>query len=208
MSKPVKELIIADYRRRFDDVENALLIDIRGIDANENNVFRIDLARKDIRVTVIKNTLAKKAFAGTRLEVLGPVLVGPSAVAYGAESVVNVARELVEWARKIENLELKAAVLDGELFEGKAGVERLSRYPTRDEAQGQMVQLLLTPGGEIVSLVAAPGGEVLAIVEAMIEKLEKGEEIKALALMARHLWAHRSTIETTLTDWARRAGIK
>ena len=94
---------------------------------------------------------------------------------------MNVARELVEWARKIENLELKAAVLDGELFEGKAGVERLSRYPTREEAQGQMVQLLLTPGGEIVSLVAAPGGEVLAIVEAMIEKLEKGEEIKALA---------------------------
>ncbi len=180
MSKPVKELIIADYRRRFDDVENALLIDIRGIDANENNVFRIDLARKDIRVTVIKNTLAKKAFAGTRLEVLSHALVGPSAVAYGAESVVNVARELVEWARKIENLELKAAVLDGELFEGKAGVERLSRYPTRDEAQGQMVQLLLTPGGEIVSLVAAPGGEVLAIVEAMIEKLEHGEEIKAL----------------------------
>ncbi len=180
MSKPVKELMIADYRRRFDDVENALLIDLRGIDANENNVFRIDLARKDIRVTVIKNTLAKKAFAGTRLEALASALVGPSAVAYGAESVVNVARELVEWARKIETLELKAAVLDGELFEGKAGVERLSRYPTREEAQGQMVQLLLTPGGEIVSLVAAPGGEVLAIVEAMIEKLEQGEEIKAL----------------------------
>ncbi len=180
MSKPVKELMIADYRRRFDDVENALLIDIRGIDANQNNVFRIDLARKDIRVTVIKNTRAKKAFVGTRLEALASALVGPSAVAYGAESVVNVAREVVEWARKIENLQLKAAVLDGELFEGKAGVERLSRYPTREEAQGQMVQLLLTPGGEIVSLVAAPGGEVLSIVEAMIEKLEKGEEIKAL----------------------------
>ncbi len=59
MSKPVKELMIADYQRRFGDVEDALLIDIRGIDANENNVFRIDLARKDIRVTVLKNTLAK-----------------------------------------------------------------------------------------------------------------------------------------------------
>ncbi|MHC4446491.1 MAG: 50S ribosomal protein L10 [Planctomycetota bacterium] len=181
MSKPVKELMIADYRRRFDDVENALLIDIRGIDANENNAFRIDLAKKDIRVTVIKNTLAKKAFVGTRLEALGQAMVGPSALAYGAESVVNVARELTEWARKIEDLELKAAVLDGQLFEGRAGVERLSRYPTREEAQGQVVQLLLTPGGEIVSLVAAPGGEVLAIVEAMIDKLEKGEEIKALA---------------------------
>ncbi len=180
MSKPVKELMIADYRRRFDDVENALLIDIRGIDANENNVFRIDLAQKNIRVTVVKNTLAKRAFAGTHLEALGHALVGPSALAYGAESVVHVARELIEWARKIGDLQLKAAVLDGELFEGHAGVARLSRYPTREEAQGQMVQLLLTPGGEIVGLVAAPGGEVLAIVEAMIDKLEQGEEIKAL----------------------------
>ncbi|MHC4709646.1 MAG: 50S ribosomal protein L10, partial [Planctomycetota bacterium] len=102
MSKPVKELIMADYQRRFAGLDQALLIDIRGIGANESNALRLDLAQKTIRVTVVKNSLARKAFSGTGLEPLTPALEGPSALAYGAESVVDAARVLVEWARKVE----------------------------------------------------------------------------------------------------------
>ena len=134
MSKPVKEMIVDEYRRRFDGIEGGLVVDLRGIDANENNNLRVDLLKKDIRVTVVKNTLARKAFEGTSLEALGPALDGPCALAYGAESVVDVAREIVAWAKKIDLLELKAAVLDGEYFEGDAGVKRLSEFPTKEEA--------------------------------------------------------------------------
>ncbi|MHC5005121.1 MAG: 50S ribosomal protein L10, partial [Planctomycetota bacterium] len=108
MSKPIKEMIIDDYRSRFQDLEGALVVDIRGIPANDNNALRLALQEQSIRVTVIKNTLARKAFAGTSLEALGPCLEGPSALAFGAESVVDVARALVDWARKIDQLELKA----------------------------------------------------------------------------------------------------
>ncbi len=118
MSKPIKEMILAEYLQRFKGVENALLIDIRGIDANDNNTLRLDLGKKDIRITVVKNTLARKAFAGTSLELFCSVLDGPSALAWGAESVVDVARELTDWAKKIAELDLKAAILDGQLFEG------------------------------------------------------------------------------------------
>ncbi len=92
MSKPIKELILAAYREQFKDVDNALLIDIRGIAANQNNTLRLGLAKKDIRITVVKNSLARKAFVGTSLELLGESTVGPSAIAWGAESVVEVAR--------------------------------------------------------------------------------------------------------------------
>jgi large subunit ribosomal protein L10 len=177
MSKPVKELIMADYQRRFADLGEALLVDIRGIDANQNNALRLDLARKSIRVTVIKNSLARKAFAGTGLEALGPALEGPSALAYGAESVVDVARALVDWAKKVEQLQLKAAVLDGELFEGEAGVQRLSKYPTRPEAQARAVQLLLVPGGNLVRAVTSPGANVAGIIKELTERLEKGQTI-------------------------------
>ena len=44
MSKPVKEMILAEYQKRFVDLDGALVIDIRGIDANENNTLRLDLA--------------------------------------------------------------------------------------------------------------------------------------------------------------------
>ena len=177
MSKPVKEMITAEYQRRFADVTGALVIDIRGIAANENNALRLGLAEKAIKVTVVKNTLAAKAFAGTSLEALGPALTGPSAIAYGSDSVVEVARELVAWARKIDDLELKGAALDGDYFDGDDGVKQLSKYPTREEAQAKVVQLVLTPAGNLVSGATGPGSNLLGIVKEIEERLEKGETI-------------------------------
>lgn len=177
MSKPVKEMIMNEYKDRFGDITEAVVVDIRGIKANENNSLRMDLLSKDIRVTVIKNTLAKKALNGTALESLAQAFQGPSAIVYGAESVVNVAREIVTWAKKIKQLDLKGAILDGEYFDGASGVKRLSDFPTKDEAHARVVQLVLSPAGNLVSCATSPGANILGIVKEIQEKLEKGETI-------------------------------
>lgn len=177
MSKPVKDMIVAEYGRRFEGLDGALVVDIRGIDANANNEMRVDLHEKGIRVTVVKNALAKKALSDTALKELEPALAGPSAIAYGGESIIDVARALVDWAKKIDLLELKGAVLDGEYYDGDAGVRRLSDFPTRDEALAQVVQLVLSPGGNVVGAAQGAGGSVLGIVKQIQEKLEAGETI-------------------------------
>ena len=177
MSKPIKELILAAYTERFKDVDNALMIDVRGIAANDNNSLRLSLAKKDIRITVVKNTLARKAFAGTSLELLSESTIGPTAIAWGAGSVVEVARELTDWARKLDQLELKAAVLDGELFEGEAGVKRLSSFPTQAEAHATVVQLVLSPASNVVGAATAPGSNVLGIIKELQDRLEKGQPL-------------------------------
>jgi large subunit ribosomal protein L10 len=177
MSKPVKEMIMFDYKRRFQDLDGALVVDIRGIEANANNSLRLGLAEKSIRITVIKNTLAKRAFEDTPLQGLTPALQGPSALAYGAESVVDLARELVEWAKKIDDLELKGAVLDGEYYDGAEGVKRLSKFPTRDEAQAKIVQLILSPAGRAVGAATAPGAKILSIIKEIQKRLEEGQTI-------------------------------
>ena len=164
MSKPVKEMIVAQYKRRFDGITSGLLIDIRGIEANTNNELRVDLLKKGIHITVLKNSLAKTAFQDTDLEEFTELLEGPSALAFGGNSVVDVARNLVDWAKKIKKLELKAAVLDGQFFEGAEGVKRLSKFPTKEEAQGTDVQILLSPAGNVVKAATSPGGNVVGIV--------------------------------------------
>lgn len=180
MSKLVKELIIKDYEQRFDGLDGALVLDIRGINANDNNNLRMGLLEKDIRVTVVRNTLAKKAFSGTSLEAVAPALEGPAALAYGGESVVDVARAVVEWAKKVANLELKGAVLDGQYFEGDAGVKRLSEFPTKEEARARVVQILLSPAKNVVGCAVSPGSKLLGIVKQVEEKLEKGETISKI----------------------------
>lgn len=177
MSKPVKEMIVADYKKRFEGIEDALLIDIRGVNANDNNKIRHSLREKDIRITIVKNTLAKMAISGSSLEALSPAMTGPSALAFGGNSVVEVARELVDWAKKTAHLELKAAVLDGEFFEGKEGVKRLSEFPTKEEAHGIIVQIALSPGSNVVGAALAPGSNILGIIKEIQERLEDGKTI-------------------------------
>jgi large subunit ribosomal protein L10 len=181
MSKQIKNMIVSDYKRRFSDVKNALIIDIRGIEANENNDLRVDLLGKDIHITVLKNSLAKTAFEGTSLEVLSTTLTGPSALVFGGDSVVDVARNIVDWAKKVKKLDLKAAVLDGELFDGPDGVKRLSDFPTKEEAQGTVIQLVLSPAGNLVKAATSPGDNVMGIIKEIRTRLEEGNTVEKIA---------------------------
>jgi large subunit ribosomal protein L10 len=181
MSKPIKQFIVRQYQSRFDGVEGGVLVEIRGMDAVTNNNLRTEMVCKKIRVSVVKNTLARKAFTGTPLEGLSKYLKGPSALVYGGESVVALAREIVEWARAKESLQFKAAIMDGITFEGAAGVEALSKYPTREEAQAKVITLVLSPARNVVGAVKGPASRVLGIVKEIQRKLEAGETVAAQA---------------------------
>jgi large subunit ribosomal protein L10 len=180
MSKPVKRMMIDMYRQQFDGVDDAVLVDLRGVKANDNNELRSQLAQKQIQVTVIKNTLARQAFQETGLEPLNELLEGPVAVAYGGESAVDITRELLGWARKLKELEVKGAVMDGALF-GPDRIEELSNYPTTDEAQAQAAQLVLSPARRLAGQITGPGSKVAGLVKSVEEKLENGETIQKVA---------------------------
>jgi len=178
MSKPVKNLIVDAYKQRFEGVTGAVLIDIRGIKSNQNNELRNGLAKKQIKVTVVKNTLAKRAFDGTDLLPLGDLFDGATALAYPADeetSIVSIARELIEVARTI-NFEFRGALMEGIVF-GPDQIKELSKYPTREEAQAQALQIILSPGQNLVGAILGPGRKVASLVKAIEEKLEKGETI-------------------------------
>ena len=177
MSKAVKDIIMRDYKDRMGDHEDAVVITLRGVDANQNNKLRRDLQAKDVRLTMVRNNLFLKAVEGTSLTALEPVLTGSNVLAYGAESVVEVAREIVDLVKELPDVELKGAVLDGQLFEGEDGVKALSKFPTRDEAIAQDVTLILGPGRKLLGAVKGPGGRLMGVVKAIEEKLEKGEAI-------------------------------
>ena len=180
MSKPIKSMIAAEYKKRFGDLTEALLVYVRGIGANDNNELRQALHAEGVRITVIRNTLARTAFADTPLESFSPALDGPSALCYGGESVVDVARMLIDWAKKIDSLEVRAAVLDGEFFDGAAGVKHLSTFPTKEESKATVVQLALSPAGNLMGAAKGPGGAVMGIVKELQERLEKGESIEKI----------------------------
>ena len=88
-----------------------------------------------------------------------------------------MAREIVAMIEKNPLLELRAATLDGQIFKGKAGVTELSKFPTKDEAIGQVVTLVVSPGKKLLAQIAGPASTVAGLVKAIETKLEKGEAI-------------------------------
>ena len=179
MSKPVKNLVVESYKKRFEGVTGAVVIDIRGLASNDNNRFRTGLADKQIRVTVVKNSLAKKAFGEGDLVPLGTMLEGSSAMVYPVSdqtSVVGVARELLTWVKQIPTLTFKGALMDGISF-GADQIEALSKYPTKEEAQATVVQILLSPAKKLAGAIGSPAANLAGILKTIEEKLEKGETV-------------------------------
>jgi hypothetical protein len=93
------------------------------------------------------------------------------------QSVVEVAREIVALIEKNPEIELKGAVLDGTVFKGKAGVTELSKFPTKDEAIGQVVTLVVSPAKKLLGQIKGPASNVGGMIKAIETKLEKGEAI-------------------------------
>ena len=180
MSKTVKKMIANDYTARLAGTSDAMLISIRGLKGIATTKIRSGLRKKQIKVQVIRNSLAKTTLKGTGLEKLGELLAGSSALAYGP-SVVEVAREIVGMLKDFPGLELKGAVLDGNLFKGDAGCKELSKFPTKAESQAQVVTLVVTPGRKLLAAVKGPGSNIAGIIKAIEMKLEKGETIAKTA---------------------------
>jgi len=174
MSKPVKELIRKELVRRFDGLGSLAVVDFTGVDATTTNRLRARLREKDIRVTMVKNSLARQAFKQVGLDAAAGLLEGPSAIAYGSDSVVTVVRELLDLGTEAPSLTVKAALLEGEVF-GPERIEELSRFPTREGAVGRVIQSVLSAGGHLVGCLIGPGAKLASLVKAIEEKQEPGE---------------------------------
>jgi large subunit ribosomal protein L10 len=170
MSKPVKDMIASEYTRRFEGVTGAVVVEIRGLDAKATTSMRGSLLEKGIKVTIVKNALARRTFKGGPLASLEKALKGPSAMLTGAENAIIVARAIVKAAEAEKKIVLKGAIFDGEYYDGDAGVKKLGSFPTREEAQAKVVTLVLSPARNI-----------MGCVKTIQEKLEKGETISKVA---------------------------
>jgi large subunit ribosomal protein L10 len=177
MSKQVKEMIIREYKARIGGFNDATLISIRGVKATDTTKLRGVLRKRKVKMSVVRNALAKKALAGSGLEPLFPLMDGNNALIYGEASVVEVARELTKILADMPAVELKGAVLDGQLFTGAKGIKELSKYPTKIEAQGQLITLILGPARTLAAQIKGPGATIAGLVKAIETKLEKGETI-------------------------------
>ncbi len=170
MSKKVKNLIQREIAGRFEGVESIAVINPRGINANKNNAIRRKLREQGVRMTVVRNTLAKRAVGGEMLKGFEALLDGPSAVIYGDAGISAIARILMEEKKTNEAMEMRGIFFDGEVYLGEEGVKQVSKLPTREEAIANLMAVILGPGRKLAGALKGPGGKIAGVLKTIEEK--------------------------------------
>jgi large subunit ribosomal protein L10 len=168
MSQRVKRMLMDALRDEFSGVRDVLVIDLTGVDAVADGQMRSKLREKDMRLKVVKNSLARRALSDLGLEPVVSHLEGPTALVWGGESIVELAKEITAWTKEIEALKIKGGATEGQPL-NRSDVEALSKLPNRQELLGMVVGRLLGPGARVAGMLIGPGGRLAGQIKTKAE---------------------------------------
>ena len=140
----LKQPVVAEISEVIKDAQSVVLVDYRGLTVEEDTALRKSLREAGVTYKVYKNTMMNFAFKGTDFEGLAPYLNGPSAMACSTTDATAPARVLAEFAKKAKNLEIKAGVVEGNVYDAK-GMEAVASIPSREVLIGRLLGSMQSP---------------------------------------------------------------
>jgi large subunit ribosomal protein L10 len=180
MSKFIKQMEMEDMRRTFGSVRDMVLLSVEKLDAQGEYTFRANMRKKNIRLKVVKNTLARKVFKELNFQVPddSPYWLRPTMLAWGGGGTVKeLSKELDTELRRSKNalmyrekVKVKGAIADGEAITFEEGLTR----PTRLEVIGEIIGMILGPASSIAGCLVGPASQVASQIEKVSEKKEEG----------------------------------
>jgi large subunit ribosomal protein L10 len=157
-----KEQELQDLTAAFHHADSAIVVDYRGLNVPQVTELRRQLRAARAQYKVVKNTLAKKASAGTPFASLETYFEGTTAIAYTGEDVVALAKALTTFMKGAPTLAVKAAVVQGKAIK-PAEVNDLATMPGRPELYAKLLFLLQAPMQQFVSVLAAAPRDLLSV---------------------------------------------
>jgi large subunit ribosomal protein L10 len=166
MPTPQKEQILRDTNERIRDVGGLFLADFSGMTVEKLSLLRKRCRDEQVQFRVIKNTLLKRAFNERGITALDEYLNGPTGLVFHPTDAVVPARILVDFAKENERPKVKAAVVDGRLFDDKA-IAELATLPSREVLLGLVLATLIAPMTQFLAAVEAAVRLPVTMVDAL-----------------------------------------
>ena len=126
-----KQAVIDEIKDKFERAESAVVIDYMGITVEQADAMRKKLREANVDYTVYKNTLVKRAIAGTDYEKMAEVLEGPSAFAFSFDDATAPARVLNDSIKEFKKMAFKGGFVEGEYYD-KEAIEQIASIPSRE----------------------------------------------------------------------------
>ena len=167
LNRNEKTAVVADVSAQAAKSQTLALAEYRGLTVEHLNKLRKDAREKGVYLHVLKNTLARRAVAGTPFEVVSAGMVGP--LIYGfSEDAVAAAKVITDFAKGNDKL-----VIMGGAYAGKAldanGVKALAAIPSRDVLISQIAGLLKSPIQRFAAVLSALAESKAPLAEAAAE---------------------------------------
>lgn len=170
MDRTTKEQQVAELKDKLSKSAAIVLADYRGLDVPTVTSLRDEFRKQACEYKVYKNTLVKRAIAGTPLEGMGPYLEGPTAVIFSWDSPSAAAKVAKGFAKQNEKFKVKGGYLEGVL--DQKGVERAADMPGKDELRASFLATLMAPATELVRTINAGAQNFVYLLDAQKRHLE------------------------------------
>ena len=158
----LKQPIVDEIAGYIKDAQGVVLVNYRGLTVEQDTQLRKQLREAGVVYKVYKNTLVKRAIAGTEFEAMAEQLEGPTAIAISATDATAPARILSNFAKTADALELKCGVVEGTYYDA-AGIQVIANIPSRDELISKLlgsIQSPITNFARVIKQIAEKNGEV------------------------------------------------
>ena len=153
LNRNEKAAVVTDVSAQAARSQTLALAEYRGLTVESLNKLRVDARAKGVYLHVLKNTLARRAVAGTPFEVAQGAMVGP--LIYGfSEDAVAAAKVISDFAKGNEKLIVKGGAYAGKALDAN-GVKALASIPSREVLLSQVAGLLKSPVQRLAGVVAA-----------------------------------------------------
>lgn len=166
-----KKAIVAEVNETATSAMSLVIADARGVTVGNMTALRQSARDNAVVLRVVRNTLAKRALAGTEFECVCDSLVGPSLFGFSMEDPGAAARLFKDFAKEQKNFEVKALAVSGQML-GAEQLDVLAKLPTRDQALSMLMSVMKAPVTKLVQTMNEVPGKLVRTLAAVRDQKE------------------------------------
>lgn len=152
LNRNEKAAVVEEVTAQAAKSQTLVVAEYRGLTVAQSDALRKTAREKGVYLHVLKNTLARRAVAGTPFEVAEAQFVGP--LIYGfSEDAVAAAKVVADFAKTSDKLVIKGGAYGGKVLDAD-GVKALANVPSKEVLLAQLLGLLQTPMSGLARVLA------------------------------------------------------
>jgi len=143
-NRELKEAKVAEIKEKLEKSKSVVISKYQGLNVEEDTVLRKTLREAGVEYKVYKNSLVTLAAKELKLDGIVEYLEGPVTIAFGYEDVTLAARLLNDFAKTHKQLELKAGIVEGEIYNADK-INQLATIPSKEVLIGKLLGSIKSP---------------------------------------------------------------